>query len=145
MGPLASWVLELLDNSSESSFSASLAAPKVIGICSYLWFLPSGRPLSLSITWEVHCRSDPSSVLLIYLGENGLERKLLVFANALKGRLPSPILFPYQPSVIGIVLDLACPVPSHCYNVHPELSAHCPKLCQCQSFVPALPDSLAKI
>ena len=107
--------------------------------------LPSGRPPSLSVTWEIHHRSDPSSVLLLYLGESGGERKLLVFANALKGGRPSPILFPYQPSIVGIVLDLVHPVPSHCYNVHPESSAHCPNLCQYQSFVPALQHSLKKI
>ena len=106
---------------------------------------PSGRPPLLSVTWKVHHRSDPSSVPVLYLGESGLERKLLVFANALKGGHPSPILFPYQPSVVGIVLDLAHTAPSHCYNVHPELSAYHPKLCQYQSFVPALQDSLAKI
>ena len=88
--------------------------------------LPSGRPPSLSVTWEVHCRSNPSSVPLLYLGKSGLERKLLVFANAVKGGLSSPILFPYQPSVIGIVLYLAHPTPSHCYSVHPESSTHHP-------------------
>ena len=107
--------------------------------------LPSGKPPSLSVTWEVHRRSDPSSVLLLYLGESSLERKLLVFANALKGGIPSLVLFPYQPSIIGIVLGLVHPTPSHCYNVHPESSPHHLKLCQCQSFIPALLDSLAKI
>ena len=106
---------------------------------------PSGRPPLLLVTWEVHHRSNPSSFLVLYLRKSSLERKLLIFANALKCGLPSLILFPYQPSVIGIVLGLACPVPSHCYNAHPESSAHHLKLCQCQSFVPALPDSLAKI
>ena len=106
---------------------------------------PLGRLPSLSITWEVHHRSNPSSVPLLCLGESSLERKLLVFANALQGRCLSPTQFLYQSSITGIVLGLVHQAPSHCYNVHPESSAHCPWLCQYQSFIPALQDSLAKI
>ena len=105
----------------------------------------SGRLLSLLITWEVHHRSDPSSVPLHFMGENGQERKLLLLANALRGRYPSLTWFPYQPSIIGIVLDLAHQVLSHCYNVHPKSSAHHLRLCQYQSFVPTLQDNLARI
>ena len=103
---------------------------------------PSGRLPSLSIAWEVHHRSDPSSVLLHDLGENGQGRRLLVLANALRVKCPSPIWFPYQPSLIGIVLDSAHQVLSHCYNVHPELSAHHLRLCQYQSSIPTLQDNL---
>ena len=88
---------------------------------------PSGKLPLLSVAWEVHHRSDPSSVPLLYLGGSGLERKLLIFANALKGGCLILTQFLYWPSVIGIVLDLAHQVPSHCYNVHPKSSAHHPR------------------
>ena len=107
--------------------------------------LPSGRLPSLLITWEVCHRSDPSSVLLHDLGENSQGRKLLILANALRGKCPSLIWFPYQPSIIGIVLDSVHQVLLHFYNVHPELSAHCLRLCDYQSSVPTLWDSLARI
>ena len=107
--------------------------------------LPSGRLPLFLITWEVHHRSHPSSVLLHDLAENGQGRKLLILANALRGTCPSPIQFSYQPSVIGIVLDSAHQVLSHCYNVHTESSAHHLRLCQYQSSVPTLPDNLARI
>ena len=82
---------------------------------------PSGRLPSLSVTWEVHHRSDPSSVPLHVPGESSLGRKLVIFASALKGRLPSLTQFLYQPSAIEIVPDLVHQVPSHCYNVHPRI------------------------
>ena len=70
--------------------------------------LPSGRLPSLLIAWEVCHRSDPSSALPHDLGENSQGRKLLILANALRGKCPSPTQFPYQPSVIGIVPGSAC-------------------------------------
>ena len=115
-GPLAVWILGLQDNSSKSSFSASLWPLGNLNT-SLPVVPPSGRLPSLSIVWEVCPRSDPSSVLLLYLGESGLERKLLIYANALKGRHPSLTLFLYQPPVTGIVLGLVHQAPSHCYNV----------------------------
>ena len=86
--------------------------------------MPPMGHISLSVTWEVHHRSDPSSLLLHGFGESGLGRKLLIFANASRGRCPNPTQSLYQPSAIGIVPDLACQAPSHCYNVHPESSVH---------------------
>ena len=106
---------------------------------------PSGRLPSLSITWEVHCRSNPSLSPPHDLGENGQGRKLLVPVNALRGICPSLKQFPYQPSIIGIVLDSACQVLLHCYNVHPKSSAHHLRLCQYQSSIPTLQDNLARI
>ena len=106
---------------------------------------PSGRLPSLLITWEVCHRSDPSSALPHNLGENGQGRKLLILVNVLRGECPSPTWFPYQPSIIGIVPDSACQVLSHCYSVHPKSSTHHPKLCQYQSSIPTLQDSLARI
>ena len=106
---------------------------------------PSGRLPLLLIIWEVCHRSSPSSVLLHNLGENGQGTKLLILANALRGECPSLIWFPYQPSTIGIVLDSAHQTLLHCYNVHPELSAHHLRLYQYQSSIPTLQDNLAKI
>ena len=106
--------------------------------------LPSGRLPLLSIAWEVHHRSNPSSIPLCNLGESSLERKLLIFANTLRGRHPSPIQFLYQPSLIGIVLDSAHQAPSHCYNIHPKLSTHHLGLCQYQNLIPVLQDNLAR-
>ena len=107
--------------------------------------LPSGRLPSLSITWEVCHRNNPSSAPPHNLGENGQGRKLLTLANALRGKCPSLTWFPCQPSVIEIVLDSVHQVLSHCYNVHPRFSAHCPRLCQYQSSIPTLQDSTARI
>ena len=107
--------------------------------------LPSGRLPLLLIAWEVCHKSNLSSVPLHDLGENGQERKLLILANALRGRHPSPTQFPYQPSIIGIVLDLAHQALSHCYNVHAKLSACRLRLCQYQSSVPTLQDKLSRI
>ena len=107
--------------------------------------LHSGRLPLLLITWEVCHRSDPSSAPLHGLGENSQERKLLILANALRGGCPSPTWFPYQPSIIGIVLDLAHQVLSHCYNVCPKSSAHHLRLYQYQSSIPTLQDNLARI
>ena len=106
---------------------------------------PSGRLPSLLITWEVCHRSDPSLALLHDLGESGQERKLLILANALRGGCPSPIQFPYHPSIIGIILDLMHQVLSHCYNVHLKSSAHHVRLCQYQSSIPTLQDNLQRI
>ena len=107
--------------------------------------LPSARLPSLLIAWEVHHRSNPSSAPLHNMGENSQGRKLLILANALKGELPSPTWFPYQPSVIGIVLDSVHQALSHCYNVHPKSSAGHLRLCQYQNFIPTLQDNLARI
>ena len=107
--------------------------------------LPSGRLLLLSIVREVCCRSNPSLALSHDLGENGQGRKLLVPVDALRGIHPSLTQSPYQPSIIGIVLDSAHQVLLHCYNVHPKSSAHCLRLCQYQSSVPTLQDNLARI
>ena len=107
--------------------------------------LPSGRLPLLSIAWEVHHRSNPSSALPLNLGENGQGRKLLKLVNALRGECPSPTQFPYQPYVIGIVPDSAHQVLSHCCSVHPKSSTHCPRLYPYQSSVPTLQDSLAGI
>ena len=107
--------------------------------------LPLGRLPLLSVTWEVHHRSIPSSVPLHIAGESGLERKLLIFASALKGGLPSLTQFLYQPSAIEIVPDLVHQVPSHCYNVHPESLAHHPRLYQCWNFELVLQGSLTGI
>ena len=106
---------------------------------------PSGRLPLLLIAWKVHHRSNPSWVLLHDLGENSQERKLLMLANTLRGGCPSLTQFPYQPSIIGIVLDLVHQVLSRCYNIHPKLSAHHLRLCQYQSFGPILQDNLARI
>ena len=106
---------------------------------------PSGRLPSLSITWEVCCRSDPSSALPPDLGENGQRRKLLKLVNALSGKCPSPTQFPYQPSIIGIVPDSVHQALSHCCSVHPKLSTHCPRLYLYQSSIPTLQNSLARI
>ena len=106
---------------------------------------PSGRLPSLSITWKVCHRSNPSSAPPHDLGENGWGRKLLKLANVLRGKHPSLTQFPYQPSIIGIVLDSAHWALSHCYNVHPRSSAHHPRLCQYQRSVPTLQDNLVKI
>ena len=57
--------------------------------------LPSGSLPLLLITWEVHCRSNPSSTLLHDLGENSQGRKWLKLVNALKGKCPSLTWFPY--------------------------------------------------
>ena len=107
--------------------------------------LPSGRLPLLSITWEVHHRSDPSLAPPHDLGVNGQGRNLLVPVSALRGVCRSPTQFPYQPSIIGIVLDSAHQVLLHCYNVHPKSSACCLRLCQYQSSVPTLQNNLAKI
>ena len=107
--------------------------------------LPSGRLPSLSIAWEVHCRSNPSSAPPHNLGENSQGRKLLVLINALRGKCPSPTKFPCQPSIIEIVFDSACQVLSHCYNVHPRSSTHHPRLCQYQSSILTLQDTPARI
>ena len=106
---------------------------------------PSGRLPLLSIAWEVCHRSNPSSGLLHSLGESSLERKQLIFTNALRGKCPSLTQFLYWPFVIGIVLDLVHQVPSHYYNVCPKLSAHHPKWYQVQNFIPVLQDNLVKI
>ena len=106
---------------------------------------PSGRPPSLLISWEVCHRSNPSSALPHNLGENGQGRKLLVLVNVFRGKCPSPTWFPCQPSVIEIVPDSACQTLSHCYNVHPRSSTHCPRLCQYQSSIPTIQDNLARI
>ena len=107
--------------------------------------LPSGRLPSLLIAWEVHHRSNPSSALPHDLGENSQGRKLLILVNVLRGECLSLTWFPYQPSIIGIVTDSAHQALSHCYNIHPKSSTHCPRLCQYQSSVPTLQDSLARI
>ena len=107
--------------------------------------LPSGRLPSLLIAWEVCHRSNPSSALLHSLGENSQERKLLILANALRGECSNPTWFPYQPSIIEVVLDSVHQVLSHCYNVRPKSSAHCLRLCQYQSSIPTLQDNLARI
>ena len=107
--------------------------------------LPLGRLQLLSIPREVCHRNNPSSAPLNDLQENGQGRKLLVPVNALRGKCHSPTGFPYQLSIIGIVLDSAHQVLSHCYNVHPKSSAHCLRLCQYQSSVPTLQDGLARI
>ena len=101
--------------------------------------LPSGRLPSLSIAWEVCHRSNPSSALPHDLGENGQRRTLLVPVNALRGKCPIPTWFPCQPAINEIVPDSAHQACSHCYNVHPRLSTHPPRLCQYQSSVPTLP------
>ena len=80
---------------------------------------PADPPLyrlpSLLITWEVHCRSDPSSTLPHDLGENDQGRKWLKPEDSLKGKCPSPTLFPYPPSVIGIAPGSVHQALSHCY------------------------------
>ena len=106
---------------------------------------PSGRLPLLLIAWEVCHRSDPSLASLHDLGKNGQGRKLLILVNALRGECPSPTWFPYQPSIIEIVLDSVHQVLSYCYNVHPKLSAHHLRLCQYQSSIPTLQDNLARI
>ena len=107
--------------------------------------LASGRLPLLLIAWAVCHRSDPSSALLHDLGENGQGRKLLILTNALKdANCPSLTWFPYQPSIIGIVLDSAHQALSHCYNVHSKSSACCLRLCQYQSSIPTLQDNLGK-
>ena len=119
--------------------------PKVIWICSHLWSHLQVGYHHLPIAWEVCHRSNFSSAPLHDLGESSLERKVPIFANALRGRCPSPIQFLYQPSVIGIVLDLVHQAPSHCFNIHPKSSAHHPRLCQYQNCIPVLQDNLARI
>ena len=106
---------------------------------------PSGRVPSLSVTWEVCHRSNPSSVLPHDLGKNSQGRKPLELVNALRGECPNPTQFPYQPSAIGIVPDSAYLVLSHCCSVHPKSSTHCPRLYPYQSSIPTLQDSLARI
>ena len=106
---------------------------------------PSGRLPSFLITWEVHCRSGLSSTLPYNLGENNQGRKWLKPGDALKGKCPSPTLFPYPPSIIGIVPGSAHQSFSHCYSVHPRLSTHHPRLYLYHSSIPALWDSLARI
>ena len=106
---------------------------------------PSGRLPLLSITWEVHHRSNPSSAPQHNLGENGQGRKLLELVNALRGKCPSPTWFPYQPSVIGIVPDSAHLALLHCCSVHPKLSTHHPSLYMYQWSIPTLQDSLVRI
>ena len=138
------WSLELIDNSIESFFQPPWKPLGNLNTFSPV-VLPSGRLQSLSITWEVCHRSDPSSTPLPELGESSLERKLLIFANALRGGCPNLTQFLYQPSIIGIVLDLAHQAPLYCYNVCPKSSAHHPRLCQYQNFIPALQDNLARI
>ena len=66
-------------------------------------------------------------------------------ASALKGECPSLTQFPYQPSIIGIVLDSVHQVVSHSYNVHPKSVARCIRLCQYQNFAPTLQDNLVRI
>ena len=105
---------------------------------------PLGRLPSLLIAWEVCHRSNPSSTLPYNLGENGQGRKWLKPEDALKDECPSPTLFPYLPSVIGIAPDSAHQVLSHCYSVHPRLSTHHPRLYLYQSSVLTLWDSLAR-
>ena len=107
--------------------------------------LPSGRLPLLSVALEVHHRSDPSSVLLFSLGESGLGRKLLILANASRGRCPNLTQSPYQPSTIGIVPDLVHQAPSHCYNIHPESSVHCLRVYQYWSSELVIQDNLARI
>ena len=107
--------------------------------------LPSGRLPSLLIAWGVCHRSDPSSAPPHNPGENGQGRKPLILVNALRGKCPSPTWFPYQPSIIGIVLDSAHQVLSHCYSVHPKSSTHHLRLYLYQSSIPTLQDSLARI
>ena len=106
---------------------------------------PSGRLPSLLITWEVHCRSGFSSTPPHNLGENDHGRKQLKPGDALKGKCPSLTLFTYLPSIVGIASDSSHQVLSHCYNVPPRLSTHCPRLYPYQSSVLALQDSLARI
>ena len=161
-------------HSSLGSLSASINRYRHCSLCLTYMFLPKfaaksfylwSSPIHLSRHLQVlaasfpdhfppdhvaelrrHChRSNPSSTPPHNLGENGWGRKLLILANALRGECPSLTQFPYQPSVIGIVLDSTCRVLSHCYNVHPRLSAHHLRLCQYQSSVPTLQDNLAKI
>ena len=72
-------------------------------------------------------------------------RKLLIFASALKVRLPNLTQFLYQPSAIEIAPDLAHQAPSHCYNVCPELLAHHLKLYQFQNFELVLLGNLSGI
>ena len=83
--------------------------------------LPSGRLPLLLVTREVCCRSGLSSTLPHDLGENDKGRKQLKPGDALKGECPSPTLFPYPPSIIGIVPGSAHQVLSHCYCVHPKI------------------------
>ena len=105
--------------------------------------LPSGRLPSLSITWEVCHRSDPSSAPPHDLGENGQGRNLLELVNALRGEYPSLTQFPYQPPAIGIAPDSAHL--TYCCCAYPKLSTHCPRLHPYQNSVSTLQDSLASI
>ena len=88
-GPLAVWTLEL----PEKTLLNLASQPPWQPLGNLNMFLPVDPPPTrlplLLIAWEVHHRSDPSSVLLHDLGENGQRMKLLILANALRG--PSPI------------------------------------------------------
>ena len=55
--------------------------------------LPLGRLPLIVITWEVCCKSNPSSTLPHDLGENSQGRKWLKLEDALKGKCPSLTLF----------------------------------------------------
>ena len=107
--------------------------------------LPSSRLPSLLIAWEVCHRSGLSSTLPHNLGENNQGRKWLKPGDALKGKCPSPTLFPNLPSIIGIVPGSVHQVLLHCYNVHPRLSTYRPRLHPYQSSILALQDILARI
>ena len=106
---------------------------------------PLGRLPSLSIAWEVCHKSNLSSTLPYNLGGNGQGRKQLKPGDALKGKCPSPALFPYLPSIIGIAPGSAHQVLSHCYSIHPRLPTHHPRLYLYWSSVLTLWDSLARI
>ena len=118
--------------------------PQVVWVCSYLWTHLQINYHHL-IAWEVCHRSSLSSTLQHNLGENDQGRKWLKPGDALKGECPSPTLFPYLPSVIGIAPGSAHQALSHCYSVHLRLSTHCPRLYPYWSSVLALQDSLARI
>ena len=106
---------------------------------------PLGRLASLSITWEVCCRSDLSSTLPHDLGGNDWGRKWLKPGDALKGKCPSLRLFLYPPFIIGIAPGSVHQVLSHCYSVGPRLSTHHPRLYPYWSSILTLWDSLARI
>ena len=126
-------------------FSSLPGSPKVIRICSHLRSCLEVGPPSPSIIWEVHHRINPSSVLPHNPGENDLERMLLVFVSVWRDGHPSLIQSLYQPFAFGTTLDLAHQVPSHCYNVHLELSAHHLGLCLYQNSTLVLQDNLVGI
>ena len=107
--------------------------------------LPSGRLPLLLITGEVCHRSNLSSTPPHNLGENNQGRKWLKPGDALKGKCPSLTPSPYLPFVIRIAPGSAHQVLSCCYNVHPRLSTHHPRLYPYQSSISTLWDSLARL